>query len=144
MKTSRVMEKPLFESITALKLGKSDTLVLHTEKEPPDNIKEQLRQIAAKANWGVGAKYMLVWGQFKVGKVEVVLPSGWQKIDTAPRDGTWIIGCWFVVDTSKAVLGGHTVCLCRWYYDEFSSSWSDQKQGVFHPTHWMPLTLPKE
>lgn len=53
--------------------------------------------------------------------------EGWQPIETAPKDGTWIIGA-----------TPHGVTPLRW-----GVSWDDQHWAngcvVYQPTHWMPL-----
>ena len=61
--------------------------------------------------------------------------EGWQPIETAPKDGTWIIGVW------KNVLGELGVVPVRW-----GVSWDNQYWAngvvVYEPTHWRPLPEP--
>lgn len=60
----------------------------------------------------------------------------WQPIETAPKDGTWILlsGCSF----------GHNMRVGRWYFwsDTQGCDWSDYNNRGFKPTHWMPLPEP--
>ena len=64
--------------------------------------------------------------------------SGWQDIETAPKDGTNIL---------LFVPYGNQVLISRW--TRFSQmqgqwAWSDFKTGPlpYDPTHWMPLPPP--
>ena len=68
--------------------------------------------------------------------------STWQPIDTAPKDGTWIIVCYNdspcgVPDLDSWFPGMKIV---RWEYDAwmFCSEYSIGED----PTHWMPLPNP--
>jgi len=63
---------------------------------------------------------------------------GWQPIETAPRDGDWII-----VVSGKNIIGdSDTPYLARW-----AQEWSSFRNGLNNdtkPTHWMPLPTPPE
>jgi hypothetical protein len=66
----------------------------------------------------------------------------WQPIETAPKDGTWILIykpfnlCGF--DDSEWFLGKYMV---RW----FDGYWCiSQNQMLEYPTHWMPLPNPPQ
>ena len=64
----------------------------------------------------------------------------WQPIDTAPKDGTWIL---------LAADSGYTttplrVSVCQWSFDTYHSFWRDHSCDNFRddgdePTYWMPL-----
>ena len=55
--------------------------------------------------------------------------SDWQSIETAPKDGRWI-------------LLGSAHCCCVGYYRSDVASWLDQRNQIRDPTHWMPLPKP--
>ena len=61
----------------------------------------------------------------------------WQPIETAPKDGTWIVIC----------DGRHAGCFLAAYWDgdeEAPYKWFTV-DGSYHadfPTHWMPLPEP--
>lgn len=63
--------------------------------------------------------------------------SPWQPIETAPKDGEWIVA-----------LEGDDIYKCRWQEQDdgegrFSSGWFDYiNQSFESPTHWMPLAKP--
>ena len=62
----------------------------------------------------------------------------WQPIETAPRDGTRVLG--YGPD-----LGYTTPNICAVIYDTHSKGWyADQWDcaGIIKPTHWMPLPEP--
>lgn len=80
--------------------------------------------------------------------------SEWRSIDTAPKDGTEIIGCHFTDHGFGGVsrLGPWTVAFFR---NRWRSSWdgaeviesmtdfgTDYKAPDLQPTHWMPLPAP--
>jgi hypothetical protein len=56
-------------------------------------------------------------------------PPGWQPIETAPRDGTCVIG----LDTKDGV--GRT----HWSEKYNPHCWADDDELLVKPTHWMPL-----
>lgn len=64
--------------------------------------------------------------------------SGWQPIETAPKDGTWFI----------AVARGYVPAVVHWINDEQCFS-EEECTPRFHEhdwplTHWMPLPAPPE
>jgi hypothetical protein len=74
--------------------------------------------------------------------------SEWQPIETAPRDGTWII----VAGTSKvdpdynvlfSEYGDDAVgmSIAKWDARQWRDQWDDY-YGPDCPTHWMPLPEP--
>lgn len=79
--------------------------------------------------------------------------SGWQPIETAPRDGTELLlysldvvrypgaGDGVVVGWAVRVLGGH-----RWVCDIATTDGYDDDMWLSNeeitPTHWMPLPAP--
>lgn len=62
------------------------------------------------------------------------LPAGWQPIETAPKDGTRVLGC-----------NGESVEVIFWARDIerwFNQSSEISLWGAFPPTHWRPLPEP--
>ncbi len=59
----------------------------------------------------------------------------WQTIETAPKDGTVILG--FVPHDC----GGYILSLCYTGYERWSGT---VDFNDFYPTHWMPLPNPPE
>ncbi len=55
----------------------------------------------------------------------------WQPIETAPKDGTEILGCWL----PSLVCG-----VVSWGFGE----WAEADERVRAPTHWMPLPEPPD
>ena len=57
----------------------------------------------------------------------------WQKIETAPRDGTEVL----VLIRPKLIRLG-------WYFVRSSRTqgWCDESSRSIKPTHWMPLPAP--
>jgi hypothetical protein len=84
--------------------------------------------------------------------------SGWQPIETAPKDGTWIL-CWSVTKDEEPK---YPQRVKLWFWDQHRSrsrytkynpgghgAWSyddkilHQSSGEeYEPTHWMPLPEP--
>lgn len=62
----------------------------------------------------------------------------WQPIETAPKDGTAIIGFDAARESSQPALNG--VEFMRWV----DGVWRDPETWTCHPTHWMPLPAPPE
>ena len=67
----------------------------------------------------------------------------WQDIETAPKDGTWVLlgGCEY----------GYEQVVARWYQPPphengslMPSDWWDYEHRGFKPTHWMPLPAPPQ
>jgi hypothetical protein len=62
----------------------------------------------------------------------------WQPIDTAPKDGTWVLLYWPMTRTN-VVVGGHFYCA----RDGEEMWWSlPRVESSKEPTHWMPLPAP--
>ncbi|KEZ17215.1 hypothetical protein CP98_03714 [Sphingobium yanoikuyae] len=63
---------------------------------------------------------------------------GWQPIETAPRDGTWIVtaggGADFGMPMKWNERGGAWECDAVMLED-----WDNQAEGYSRPTHWRPL-----
>ena len=66
--------------------------------------------------------------------------DAWRPIETAPKDGTWIL----------VVIPGYVPCVAQWNIHqerwlEFSvedwsdETWKEMTEGAFHPRLWMPL-----
>ena len=69
--------------------------------------------------------------------------TGWQPIETAPRDGTEFLA----VELLKDSEGRFTVWLTGYWHEgwcEFHYGTADEshRDSDFHPTHWMPLPEP--
>ena len=76
------------------------------------------------------------------------MTSGWQKIETAPKDGTEILVTGGTVDYT-----GHTyptpepfkgVTIARWYREQWTGDNAKEFDELYthKPTHWMPLPPP--
>jgi hypothetical protein len=74
----------------------------------------------------------------------------WQPIETAPKDGTWILLCggeiryeWDGLSQPNAVVGQFApkgeVMAGRWQFAYYDSGFHGQYEN---PTHWMPLPAP--
>ncbi len=61
----------------------------------------------------------------------------WKQIDTAPKDGTEVIGFCVYMD---GTLGFAVV---KYVDTEEGGEYTDSEY-CFHPTHWMPLPEPPE
>lgn len=79
-------------------------------------------------------------------KETVMTAPDWQPIETAPRDGTTILG-WFPIRLLEADRRGtvhtrHDVMVIMWRQD--CPRWSGPDGGLTRepPTHWMPLPPP--
>lgn len=64
--------------------------------------------------------------------------SKWQPIETAPRDGSYVLihnalGNTHVAHWSRRFLGDHDI-----------EGWCCERKKVARPTHWMPLPGPPE
>jgi len=57
----------------------------------------------------------------------------WQPIETAPRDGTAIIGAWQCLNKTWEMNKVH--------FDD-GIWWTHYMDGAHEPTHWMPLPEP--
>ena len=63
--------------------------------------------------------------------------GGWQPIETAPKDGTWIL---VYTPENEEFKGGHSVAtwaMNTWIYDGMCPE-------EWPPTHWMPLPQPPQ
>lgn len=72
--------------------------------------------------------------------VEKVTPplSQWQPIETAPKDGTWVLLYWPMTRTN-VVVSGHFYAA----RDGEEFWWSQPRvESSKEPTHWMPLPVP--
>jgi hypothetical protein len=55
--------------------------------------------------------------------------GGWQPIETAPKDGTWLL--------LYARHWGELPTIGMW--SQARNCWQDFDHGLDRPTHWMPL-----
>lgn len=75
----------------------------------------------------------------------------WQPIDTAPRDGTWVLVCGGITDDEDSARS-HAVAQWSNYLNGGTTDWHWQfawYDGGYYgryedPTHWMPLPPPPE
>lgn len=78
------------------------------------------------------------------------MPDGiWQPIETAPKDGTWIIVTTpHAEDEDPLESNEPDCCIVRWAADihgdgwAWETAWADQALNTTLPTHWMPLPPP--
>jgi len=63
----------------------------------------------------------------------------WRTIDSAPRDGTWII----IWDGTSVHQASYSERWHGWFdtYGLYEDPWEGNKS---HPTHWMPLPAPPD
>lgn len=134
-----------------------------------DEAKSLLREIGPKAGIGSRLNRAAAASLVEIGTDIRALPiqpapSPWQPIETAPKDGTWILA-WRAPERG---LRGQNGVWVRWYEDEDSDAswyWPDDTYDVFTVdgaaaanamiedgacyrdarfTHWMPLPAPPE
>ena len=69
--------------------------------------------------------------------------SEWQPIETAPKDGTWVLACGGILDVYPAEDVPPMVAV-RWQQNWWLVSAVDAGQLLSYerPTHWMPLPAP--
>lgn len=80
--------------------------------------------------------------------------TAWQTIDTAPKDGTEIIGCHYT-DWGGGTVSVYGPWLIAFHRGDWRSSWdgaevieymsdfgTEYKAPDLTPTHWMPLPPP--
>ncbi len=99
-----------------------------TECQPWDGAnRHELRNRAGVYEWCADKVDAALAG---VGRPEA---QGWQPIETAPKDGTWVLTC----DVSDFNLQR----VLRWDTDTHSRNptWRDHELFPKTPTHWMPL-----
>ena len=79
------------------------------------------------------------------------IPTGWQPIETAPKDGTAIIvgaGCYPVQPSTVIWVSDPSVSACApgWFINYKSKTMFGESIALFpidyDPTHWQPLPLP--
>ena len=66
----------------------------------------------------------------------------WRPIETAPKDGTWVLLCWKETPTGSECFDEWSPgqAVGKWYYDGWMRC-SEYSVGG-NPTHWMPLPKP--
>ncbi|CAB4188119.1 Domain of unknown function DUF551 [uncultured Caudovirales phage] len=63
----------------------------------------------------------------------------WQPIETAPKDGTWILGYWRdqrITEYPRVIFANDCSQHDVWYTAD------NRDFGPVYPTHWMPLPEP--
>ena len=77
------------------------------------------------------------------GRAQAHEQAGWQPIETAPKDGTWVL-VWGPLEAWSSVKAA-------WYamnrrigraYWKMDGEWDDYELADNQPTHWMPLPDP--
>ena len=63
--------------------------------------------------------------------------SNWKSIETAPKDGTWILGWLGHRNTGEAKT-------LRWTDGAYYQGFIDKNGATSRPTHWMPLPEPPD
>ena len=67
----------------------------------------------------------------------------WKSIETAPKNGEWIL-LGYCPDYMPGEYQGGKPCIAYWN----GKTWTDacgiklRTEGIFSPTHWMPLPKP--
>lgn len=74
-----------------------------------------------------------VWDAFEIAQ-STALTSGWQTIDSAPKDGKKVL----LYDPYRGIGDGY-FCNLRWWFYECGDDWYSEE---CNPTHWMPLPTP--
>ena len=59
----------------------------------------------------------------------------WQPIETAPKDGTVVLGCCYLDYLNEWII----VCV-KFFKGQFVASWNNSDDA--DPTHWQPLPKP--
>lgn len=67
--------------------------------------------------------------------------SKWQKIETAPKDGTWVWVFWPTATWPESS-PRDIYCVAQWADDRWVDA--DDFREFTLPTHWMPLPPPPE
>lgn len=83
------------------------------------------------------------WWAEKRGSAEVPAMTEWQPIETAPKDGTHVLGFW-------PGFGGLAPATIETWWGEGldrakGHTWQstyEEGEGEYGPTHWMPLPVP--
>lgn len=63
--------------------------------------------------------------------------GGWQPIETAPKDGEWIMT---ILQGSQYNGEPYIPAITMWDLE----GWIDENHNYHHPTHWKPLPAPTE
>jgi len=63
--------------------------------------------------------------------------TGWQPIETAPRDGAFVLA----FGEHNGALADCSIAIIQWW-DDAGGWFSDGREYTFSPTHWMPLPEP--
>lgn len=79
----------------------------------------------------------------------------WQPIETAPKDGTeiivgmdmatvWVVhvAFWVQVDEDMKLMGDWSDSDTGWWSYIRGSVTQEKLEGIYEPTHWMPLPKP--
>ena len=70
--------------------------------------------------------------------------GGWLPIESAPRDGSDILGCVKISKTTAGHKIGGDIKIAKSFFhsDYYGQIWIRQTGDQFFPTHWMPLPQP--
>jgi hypothetical protein len=70
----------------------------------------------------------------------------WQPIETAPKDGTRIIGYGTITREITGSVHGPEIAVIQWINDGLNEEWQIAEAEYYSPsmnaTHWMPLPPP--
>jgi hypothetical protein len=65
--------------------------------------------------------------------------SGWQPIETAPKDGSHILACRIPIGI-RVTVNTHPPTVVHWFDDGFYTSVNElAPERPYDPTHWQPL-----
>lgn len=88
---------------------------------------------------GLFADEMWVKVKAYIAQLEAQGSSRWQPIETAPKDGTPLLG---FMPTYYKGKGGFSVIIWMKGSRSPNGDWYDNRAWITQPTHWMPLPTP--
>lgn len=128
----------VIEAVAEAHYGKTTEIVSITRPGAPfmkwEDLPEEQRRLSM-----AGARTAIEAYLFITRRAEQ--DDGWQPIETAPKDGTWIIA---LADCGNPNFAGHGVV--QWRGDGRTANahgwYDDRVQMMDDATHWMPLPSP--
>lgn len=93
------------------------------------------------------AKTYATWFAMLLASPPAPVSEGWRDIASAPKDGTWVLLCQDqMVAIAKRVsdVGETLIASKKPYWEKYDHSYWDVygAEGIYDPTHWMPLPAP--
>lgn len=67
-------------------------------------------------------------------RLSVDAQQAWQPIETAPKDGTWVLGLETRIGLNTKYVPHEVI-----RYETWSETWRSSAKKLSEPTHWMPL-----